>query len=194
MGKNGIGGTDGGGDDGDTGKIARPVFGGNSGPVAVSGSGLSYIEDHERAVAKKLIDDQFVAMTGKPFGFRVAGYYLVCKIYVRPEELAEVETADGKKVTLFRPDMSRDHDKYHSCAALVCGIGPQAFTGYDIHGHARFPAGAACRVGDWISIPRNNSFLQSYRGVAIAIIPDDMALGVIEDPEDVTPIQQAGLF
>ncbi len=156
--------------------------------------GLSYIEDHEIAEAKRLIDEQFMSITGKPFGGRTCGYYLACKIYVRPGELKTIKTDDGRDVTLWRPDASREGDKYQSCSALVCGIGPQAFRGYDSHGHERFTAGAACRVGDWIAIPRQQAFVMAYRGVAMALIPDDMPLMVIEDPEDVTPITQAALI
>lgn len=171
--------------------FAVDVGGGGGGG---GGQGLSYIDDHEVAEAKKLIDDEFTKTTGKPFGMRVAGYYIACKIYVRPEEIKKIKTEDGKEVTLYLPDQVRDSDKYQSCAALVCGIGPQAFTGYDLHGHSRFPRGPACRVGDWIALPRSVSFMLSYRGVAMALIPDDMILGIIEDPTDVKPINQAALI
>lgn len=155
--------------------------------------GLSYIENDEITAAKSLIDKQFIAITGKSFGFRAANYYIATKIYIKPSEIKTVTDADGKEVTLWRPDQSREGDKYQSCSALVCGIGPQAFTGYDIHGHKRFPNGPACRVGDWVAIPRQQSFMLSYRGVALALVPDDMILGIIEDPTDVTPITQAAL-
>ncbi len=161
---------------------------------AAVAQGLSYIEEHEIDPAKGLIDHQFIEITGKPFGMRVAGYYLACKIYVKPEEIKTIKTDAGDEVTLWRPDAAREGDKYQSCSALVCGIGPQAFTGHDIHGHQRFPNGAACRVGDWIAIPRQQSFMLAYRGVPIAVLPDDMVLAVIEAPEDVTPITQASLI
>lgn len=155
--------------------------------------GLSYIDNHEVDAAKALIDKQFVDITGKPFGGRVCGYYIACKIYVRPEELTVVKGPEGKDVTLWRPDSQRQGDKYQSCSALVIGIGPQAFTGYDAHGHERFPAGPACRVGDWIALPRQQAYVMAYRGVALGIIPDDMPLMIVEDPRDVTPITQASL-
>lgn len=156
--------------------------------------GLSYIEDHEVVAAKALIDAQFRQLTGKPFGAHTAGYYLACKVYVRPEELSVIKRDDGTEVTLWRPDVSREGDKFQSCSALVCGIGTQAFTGYDIHGNARFPGGPTCRIGDWIAIPRQHSYMVSYRGVAMALIPDDMVLMVVEGPEDVKPITQAALI
>lgn len=163
------------------------------GPDPSTSQGLSYIDDDEIKLAKELIDKQFTDITGKQFGFRAAGYYLACKIYIRPEEMKVIKKDDGTEVTLWHAPHARDNEKFHSVAALVCGIGPQAFTGYDIHGHKRFPSGPACRVGDWIAIPRSQAFVLSYRTVAMALIPDDMVLGVIEDPTDVTPITQAAL-
>lgn len=167
---------------------------GSGGSGGIPASSLSYIEDHEIETAKKLIDEEFMKTTGKPFGMRVAGYYLACKIFTRPEELRVLEGADGKKVTLWAPPGMTDMDKFNSVAALVCGIGPQAFTGHDQNGFPRFPKGPACRIGDWISIPRQNAFLLQYRGVAFALIPDDMVLAIVEDPKDVTPINQKPLI
>lgn len=174
-------------------EMGAPLQGGAIGG-ALGKKGLSYIEDGEVAAAKKLIDTQFAQLTGKGFGYRVAGYYLICKIYVRPEDVRSGKRDDGTEYKLYLPDQTRDRDKFQSCSALVCGIGPQAFTGYDIHGHPRFPGGPACRIGDWIAIPRQQSFMLAYRGVAMAQIPDDMVLGVIEAPTDVAPITQAALI
>jgi hypothetical protein len=41
-------------------------------------------------------------------------------------------------------------------------------------------------VGDWVCLPRHSSFVVKYRGVAMAIIPDDKVIAVIEDPTDLT--------
>ena len=162
--------------------------------VVVSAQGLSYIENHEQAEAKKLIDKQFIELTKKPFGYRAAGAYIVCKIYIRPDEIKEIVGADGKKSTLWLPPQITDGDKFHSVSALVCGIGPDAFIGFDSHGHKRFPSGPICRIGDWINIPRNNSYMFQYRGVALAQLFDDYVLGVVEDPRDLTPINQKPLI
>lgn len=151
--------------------------------------GLSYIEDFEVLEAKDIIDKQFIDITGKPFEMRVAGYYLALKIYVRPEELKVVDTDDGKKVTIWMPPQYAEMDKYHSCAALVCGVGPQAYQDKE-----RFPGGPFCRVGDWVAIPRQNAFVLNYRNVPLALIPDDAVLAVINDPTDVTSINQKALI
>jgi hypothetical protein len=149
-------------------------------------SSLSKIEPHEEKMAKDLIDGQFRIVTGKGFDMHVAGYMIAAKIYVRPEELKEVTRADGTKVKLFLPQQALEHDKYQSVAALVCGMGPQCYDGKNIDGSPRF-TGPWCKVGDWVVIPRYESFVFSYRGIAMAMFPDDKVLGVIDDPTDVAP-------
>jgi hypothetical protein len=151
-------------------------------------SPLSYIEPHEEREARQLIDKEFVAITGKPCGLRPGGYFVAVKIYIRPEELREVTREDGTKVTLYRPPVSVDGDKYTSCSALVVAMGPQAYKGKDLTGNDRFPEGPWCKVGDWIACPRHEAFAINYRGVAMALIPDDKVIAVIEDPTDVSPI------
>lgn len=151
----------------------------------LAGKPLSYIEPFEETTAKKLVDEQFIALTGKTFGLRPGGYMIAVKIYVRPEEIKEITKDDGSKVTLYIPHSAQTDDKYQSVAALVCSVGPQAYRGKDVMGNDRFPEGPWCKVGDWVAIPRHESFLLSYRGVAVALIPDDKVLAVIEDPTDV---------
>lgn len=152
---------------------------------------FSYIEPHEEAEARTLIDAQFIAMTGKKFGYRVTGFLIACKLYVRPEELKQVPGPDGKPVTIYLPQASQANDKYSSCSGLVIGVGPQAYKGRNADGTDRYPEGPWCKVGDWVALPRYEAFCVSYRGVAIAILPDDKILGVIEDPTDVTTIDTA---
>ena len=154
---------------------------------------LSYIEPHEEVIARALIDQQFKEITGKPFGFRPGGFYLACRIYIRPDELKKIKREDGTEATIYLPDQARTEDRYSSCSALVCAVGPQAYRGVYSDGSPRYPEGPWAKVGDWVAIPRQESFLVSYRGVALAVIPDDKVIGVIEDPTDVTPIQQAAL-
>lgn len=154
-------------------------------------SPLPFVEEHEMAEAKKLIDDQFVQLTGKPFNFRPAGYMVICKIYVSPDELMEVTKDDGTKVTLYTAPMQQQQDVLKSVAALVCAVGPQAYKGNNPDGSLRYPEGPWVRCGDWCVIPRHSSFIFQYRGVAMAVIPDDKILGVIEDPRDVSEIYVA---
>lgn len=151
---------------------------------------VGYVEEHEVAEAKKMINDIFVGLTGKPFGFRTAGFYLATKIHIRSDEIKTVDTPEGKK-TIYLPPVVTEDDKYQSCVALVCGMGPQAYKGRNPDGTERFPEGPWCREGDLIVVPRHESFLISYRGVAMAVIPDDRVVGVVESPDDIRRVQES---
>jgi co-chaperonin GroES (HSP10) len=150
---------------------------------------MSNIEPHEEALAKQFIDEQFVEMTGKPFDMRPAGYLVAVKIYIRPEELKTITQEDGTQVTLYLPDTVRAEDKYSSVSALVCAVGPEAYQGEKFE-----RSGPWCKVGDWILIPRYESTMVSYRGVAMALLPDDRVMAVITGPEDVASGKSAGDF
>lgn len=145
---------------------------------------LSFIEPHEEKDAKKAIDSLFVALTKKPFNFRPAGYYVAVKIHVTPDQLKEGVREDGSKYTLWTPPSMQSEEKYQSVSALVCAVGPEAF-GANADGTPRYPTGYKINVGDFVCIPRYESFMFSYRGVAMALLPDDRIMGVVEDPADV---------
>jgi co-chaperonin GroES (HSP10) len=150
---------------------------------------MSNIEPHEEALAKQFIDEQFVQMTGQPFDMRPAGYLVAVKIYIRPEELKTITREDGTEVTLYLPDTVRAEDKYSSVSALVCAVGPEAYQGEKFE-----RSGPWCKVGDWILIPRYESTMVSYRGVAMALLPDDRVMAVITGPDDVASGKSAGDF
>ena len=151
--------------------------------------GLSHVEAHEEGMAQELIDQQFIAMTGKPFDMRPAGYLVALKIYVEPDELSVVQTDDGKSITLYRPISMQAEEKYQSCSALVCALGPEAYNGEKF-----IDSGPWCKVGDWVMIPRYEATAVSYRGVAVALIPDDRIMAVITDPTDVKSVKDATKF
>ena len=151
--------------------------------------GLSHVEAHEEELARQLIDAQFMAMTGKPFDMRPAGYLVALKIYVEPEELSTITTEDGKQVTLYRPISVQAEEKYQSCSALVCALGPEAYQGEKFK-----DSGPWCKVGDWVMIPRYEATAVSYRGVAVALLPDDRVMAVITDPTDVKSVKDASKF
>jgi co-chaperonin GroES (HSP10) len=150
---------------------------------------MSNIEPHEEETAKSLIDGEFVFMTGRSFDMRPAGYLVAVKIYVRPEELKTITQDDGTEVTLYLPDTVRAEDKYSSVSALVCAVGPEAY-----HGEKFERSGPWCKVGDWVLVPRYESTMVSYRGVAMALLPDDRVMAVINGPEDVMSGKYAGNF
>jgi co-chaperonin GroES (HSP10) len=147
---------------------------------------LSLIEPEEEQTAKDLVDMQFVQMTGKRFDLRPAGYLVALKIYVRPEELKTIIREDGSEATLYLPDVVRAEDKFSSCSALVCAMGPEAYQGEKFK-----DSGPWCKVGDWVMIPRYEATALSYRGVAMALLPDDRILAVISDPTDVDSAKYA---
>lgn len=150
---------------------------------------MSNIEPHEESLAQQFIDAQFIEMTGQPFDMRPAGYLVAVKIYIRPEELKTIKKEDGTEVTLYLPDTVRAEDKYSSVSALVCAVGPEAYQGEKFE-----RSGPWCKVGDWILIPRYESTMVSYRGVAVALLPDDRVMAVISGPEDVESGKSAGNF
>ena len=150
---------------------------------------MSNIEPHEEELAQQFIDEHFVEMTGKPFDMRPAGYLVAVKIYIRPEELKTIKKEDGTEVTLYLHDTVRAEDKYSSVSALVCAVGPEAYQGEKFE-----RSGPWCKVGDWILMPRYESTMVSYRGVAMALLPDDRVMAVITGPEDVESGKSAGNF
>jgi co-chaperonin GroES (HSP10) len=150
---------------------------------------MSNIEPNEEDLAKQVIDEQFIEMTGQPFDMRPAGYLVAVKIYIRPEELKTIKKEDGTEVTLYLPDTVRAEDKYSSVSALVCAVGPEAYQGEKFE-----RSGPWCKVGDWILIPRYESTMVSYRGVAVALLPDDRVMAVISGPDDVESGKSAGNF
>lgn len=163
--------------------------------LKASVSPLPFVLPHEIPAAKKLIDDDFIRLTGKPFDFRPAGYMVAVKIWIRPDEMKTITIKEGpdkgKKATLWMPPAMQREDKYQSVAALVCALGPQAYKGENRDGTPRFPEGPWCTPASFVLIPRYESFLFTFRGVAMALIPDDKIMGVIESPEDVAPISVA---
>lgn len=151
----------------------------------------SIVLPDEEAEAKLLIDRQFVQMTGKPFDYRTTGYWISVKLFVRPDELKQVIDADGKTQTIWLSPEVQKEDKYQTTVGLVIGLGPQAYRGKDRHGNERFPEGPWCRVGDWVEFHRGECAPKAFRGVAVGILADDRVMGIVPDPMDIAPINQA---
>lgn len=152
---------------------------------------LPFVEPYELDLAKQAVQDEFMKLTGKPFDFRPAGYMIALKIFIRPEEIKVIKDVHGEMKTLWLHHKTVAEDKYQQVAALVCAMGPQAYKGKNADGTERFPEGPWVTEASWVVIPRYESFLFMYRGVAMALIPDDKIMGVIEDPMDVSPINQS---
>jgi hypothetical protein len=133
----------------------------------------SYIEDHEENEAKKFIEEEL------GFSLPVAtGNRLIVKIYIRPEELSAFKNDKGETISIYMPEIYLDGDKYKNFAALVLSVGEKCFSGEEYK-----DSGPGCKVGDWITIARNDGGQQYiYRGIAVQDIPVRAILSVIEDP------------
>lgn len=146
---------------------------------------MSYIEKHEEAEAIKLVEDQFEQLTGSRDLPRPCGYMIAVKIYVRPEEYKVVKGEDGVERTLWLPQVAQEADKYQQCVGLVVGLGPQAFKG------ERFGDQPWCKVGDWVVLPRYESQLLSFKGIAVALLVDEKVMMVVDGPQSIQHISQA---
>lgn len=150
---------------------------------------LAFVEAHEEDEAKRLIDAEFVKLTGKKFTPKPLSYFVDLKIHTRSTDLRKVKMPDGSEKTIFAPIQYLQDDKYQSVAALVCAIGPLAFhnreTGEPYVGAPWF------RVGDWLHVARASGASWSFHGIPMVTIPDDCAYQVIEDPTDVQVINVA---
>lgn len=145
-------------------------------PNLAKPSTVSKIEPHEEALARELIDQQFVEMTGKSMDLSPAGYFVALRLWIPPEKVGSV----------FLADTYRDERKFTSAVALVCAMGPDAYKG------ERFDrTGPWCKVGDWVIFPRYEGNAMSYRGVPMVLIPDDRIIAVISDPAEIESINSA---
>lgn len=149
-------------------------------------SKLSFIEPHEVTEAQDFINGEWLkASKGKPLSFRVAGYKLLVKIHIRPEEMKTGIDAEGKPYTIYAPDSVRAEDKFHSCAGLVVAMGEQAYTGTLRDGSPRYPNGPWARCGDFVVFDRYAGKRLTINGVACMVINDDAIDGVVADPSDI---------
>jgi hypothetical protein len=134
----------------------------------------SYIEDHEEDEAKQFIEEEL----GFPLP-KASRNRLIVKIYVRPEELSTFENEKGEIVSLYMPEIYLEGDKYKNFAALVLSVGEQCFKSDEYKDN-----GPGCKVGDWVTIARNDGGQQYlYKGVAVQDIPESALMAVIENPD-----------
>lgn len=149
-------------------------------------SSTSRIETHEEMQARSVVAEQFMAITGSAALPTATGYYLCLKLHIRDEELISGTRADGSTFKIIRPSASIDDDKYQSVVGLVVSVGPQAYKGKNVDGSERFPEGPFCKVGDFVVIPRYESFLVMWKNkIALAVLPDDKVMMVVDDPKDI---------
>src|SRR6266850_3209997 len=137
----------------------------------------SFIEPYEEQLAKELIAKELGFEPPKP-----AGYHMLIKLYIRPEELKTIIRDDGTEAKIYLGDAQRMEDQYRTCVALVVAQGPEC---YQESGTKKFPHGPWCKVGDWIVFPRHEGTRFVYKGVPMFFIPDDRIFGTVFDPQDV---------
>jgi co-chaperonin GroES (HSP10) len=138
---------------------------------------LSFIEPYEEQEAKNLISKELGFDPPKP-----AGYHMLIKLYIRPEELKKIKREDGTEATIYLGDAQRMEDQYRTCVALVIAQGPECYQETETK---KFPQGPWCRVGDWVVFPRHEGTRFVYKGVPMFFIPDDRIFGTVFDPQDV---------
>lgn len=128
---------------------------------------LSYIEENEKEEAKKIIN--------KSFNFELpilCNDNILVKIYVRDEEIKTIRDMGGNEIKLYWPDFIRDKDKFINCAALVLAISENIQE-----------EELSYRVGDFISIPRNEGIQINYKGNIFHILKANKVFSILKEPE-----------
>lgn len=128
---------------------------------------LSYIEENEIKEAKDIIKNSF--------NFELPELIkedILVKIYVRPEEIKTIIDDNGNEVKLYWPDNVRADDKFRSCAALVLAISPKIN-----------PAELSYRVGDFLSIPRNEGIQINYKDNIFHVLNARKTFSILKEPE-----------
>lgn len=96
----------------------------------------------------------------------------VCiRLYIPPKK-----TQGG----LFIPDNTHSNNMYQSKTGLVVRMAPECYT--DERYSRSEPA---CRVGDWVVIPRHSGYYTVYKGMPVWIVKEDAIDSRIKDPRHV---------
>lgn len=152
---------------------------------------LSYIEDYEEEDAKRLIQE---SLGFEPI--RTIMWQVAIKVYVREEDIRQITTDDGRKISIYLPESATAHDKFVNCVGLVISMGPSACKGPAfeeplymkvlrlIFGRwmkpTRYPV--PFKIGDWVLFDRNSGPQVNYRGVPVTITEDKYVRAVVADP------------
>lgn len=111
---------------------------------------------------------------------RPTGFYLLVKVYTRPEELTTFVNDKGEQMALYNPASVRAGDSYRSAVGHVWAMGPDCY-----HGDRFKHSGPWCNIGDWVLFPKNLGSSDSCNGVPFRLIPDDKILSVLKDPSKI---------
>jgi hypothetical protein len=158
--------------------------------------GPSFVLPEEIAEAEKLITDLLGFKRPRP-----CNYFLLVKVYVRPDEVGSfLDPVTKEKKSFYLPKAITANDKFRSAVGLVLHMGPRAYQdGHfveplyrrlirKVFGRWMKPSiyQPSCRVGDWIYLPRHEGPQFNYRGVPMMILPDDKVYMTVEDPTFIT--------
>lgn len=156
---------------------------------------LSYIEDYEEEEARRLVEE---SLGFEPI--RVTGWQIAVKVYTRPEDVKEIITDSGKKISIYLPNESRAHDKFVNCVGLVINMGVDCYKDKyfveplymqlirKVFGKWMKPSTKRpwCKIGDWVVFDRNAGPQINYRDVPVTILEDKHIRAVVECPTHVS--------
>jgi len=101
------------------------------------------------------------------------GYHVL----IRPVSVKSV-TKGG----IYIPDSTKDDMSYLTTVGRVVALGELAYLDKE-----KFPAGAWCKVGDYVSYGKLIGTKLFYKGVRFILLFDDQITMRLEDPKDLDP-------
>jgi len=101
------------------------------------------------------------------------GYHVL----IRP-----VSVKSKTKGGIFIPDSTRDDMSYLTTVGRVIAIGDLAYIDKD-----KFPTGAWCKIGDYVSYGKHLGTKLFYKGVRFILLFDDQITMRVQDPKDLDP-------
>lgn len=139
-------------------------------------------EDYDIEAAKAKVLD----FLGFPPPRKTCGFQICVALYIRKDEDVNLKRADGTSSLLIAPTTHTSNDRYVSCTGMVVQMGDDAYQGN------RFAnTGPWCRVGDWVTLPRNEGTQFDFKGHPMMYINDDKIVNVLDDPTQVKRGQYA---
>ena len=104
------------------------------------------------------------------------------KILVAIPEISDTyDTEDGEEhaVTLYKTSIQMDEDHTATVVGHVLQMGPDCYLG------KRFPTGAWCEVGDFVTFRRYSGTRIAVSDIAYRIINDDTVECTVKDPRGI---------
>ena len=101
------------------------------------------------------------------------GYHVL----IRP-----VSVKSKTKGGIFIPDSTRDDMSYLTTVGRVVSVGDLAYIDKN-----KFPTGAWCQVGDYVSYGKHLGTKLFYKGVRFILLFDDQITMRVQDPKDLDP-------